>query len=143
MDFVSVIASITGIVAAGVKISTIVSVFVDRNRDAPSSMRSALAEISDLNSCLAQLLPFVQGVKEVAMARRNAVQMEQLVIIFTSLIIDVSELEKTLDSCRIKESTSKMARIRWMMNEERINKTINRVQASKNSLNLILTIFTW
>lgn len=143
MDPLSVAASITGLLAAAAKITSVVTSFIEKERDAPASAHSVLTEVSDLSLCLAQLAPFIRGTKSAERSRRDAISVEQVVIISTSLVMSVSELEKLLNSFKIDLPMSTMAKIHWARNSEKVNKILTRIRASKSSLNLILTIFTW
>ena len=52
MDGLSVIASVTGILTAAAKVIMMVTKFIEKERDAPHSMRKVLAEVADLSNCL-------------------------------------------------------------------------------------------
>ncbi len=139
----SVIASVTGLLAAAAKVTLIVSGFIEKGKDAPHSMRSVVLELSDLTLSLCQLRPFIQGASTASQDRREAISVEQIVAISTSLVLNMSELEKLVDSCGIDKPMSLSSILRWVRSEDELVKVLTRVQASKNSLNLILTIFTW
>lgn len=143
MDPLSVAASITGILTVAAKITKLVAKFIEKGRDAPASMHSALSELSDLSICVAQLSPFVQGNKHVERSRKDAISVQQIVVLITALVLNISELEKLLNSFGLDRPLSPIARVGWISNEEKIKALLTRVQASKGSLNLILTIFTW
>ena len=55
----------------------------------------------------------------------------------------MSELDETLDSYSLSDKMPKFNGLRWAMDEAGIFKILNSVRASKASLNLILTVFTW
>ena len=142
MDPLSVIASVTGILAVAAKITTAVTESIQSVGDVPASTRSVLAEVSDLSFCLSQLTPFLRGTRTAERIRRDGISVEQVVAISTSLVMSISELESLLDSFKLDLPMSAFARIQWVRNEERINGILNRIRASRDSLNLILTIFT-
>ena len=143
MDPLSVIASVTGILAVAAKITTVVTEFIQSVGDVPASTRSVLTEVSDLSLCLSQWTPFLRGTRTAERTRRDGISVEQVVAISTSLVMSISELERLLDSFKLDLPMSAFARIKWVRNEERINQILNRIRASRSSLNLILTIFTW
>lgn len=143
MEPLSVAASIIGLLATSAKIVTVVTELVRREKDAPQSLHRVLTEISELNTCLAHLAPFIQGTKSTERGRKDAISLEQVVVISTSLVLNMSELDKTLDSYNLSDRMSRFNRVRWLMDEAKILKNLNSVRASKASLNLILTIFTW
>lgn len=69
--------------------------------------------------------------------------MEQIVVISTSLVMNISELEKMVDSFNLDHPMSTITKMRWVRNEEEVNDLLARVRASRASLDLVLTIFTW
>ena len=73
MDPLSVLASVTGILAVAAKITTVVTELIQSVGDVPASTRSVLTEISDLNLCLSQLMPFLRGTRTVERTRRGGV----------------------------------------------------------------------
>ena len=143
MDPLSIIASVTGILTVAAKITTVVTNFIQSVGDVPASTRSVLAEVSELSLCLGQLTPFLQGARTAERTRRDGISVEQVVAISTSLVLSISELEKLLDSFKLELPMCALARTQWVRNEERINRLLIRIRASRSSLNLILTIFTW
>lgn len=95
-----------------------------------------------LSACLAQLRPFLSGREIAPKSRMTAISVEQIVIIASSCVLAISELQETLDSLEPEKPLSKRVKIRWSSYEKRINMLRSRVQASASSLNLVLTILT-
>ena len=143
MDGLSVIASVTGILTAAAKVTMMVTKFIEKERDAPHSMAQVLVEVADLSNCLTQLSPFIQNIENVPTERKVAISVEQVVAINTSCVLTLSELEEILDSFQLDQPMAVGARLRWARHQEKIENILVRVRASKSSLNLILTIFTW
>ena len=143
MDPLSILASVTGVLAVAAKITTVVTKFIQNVGDVPTSTHSVLTEVSDLSLCLNQLTPFLRGTRTAERTRRDGISVEQVVAISTSLVLSISELERLLDSFKLDLPILALARIQWVRNEERIDRILNRIRASRSSLNLILTIFTW
>lgn len=112
MDPLSVIASITGILAVAAKITTAITGFIEKDQDAPNSTRSVLTEVSDLSLCLTQLAPFIRGIRDAERIRKDAISVEQVVVISTLLVLNISELEKMLDSFNLDQPMSMTARMR-------------------------------
>ena len=123
--------------------------FIKKNRDAPASMATVAQEISDLSICVAQLQPFVNGFKHPTRSQKDAVSVEQVVVIMTSCVVSLSDVEKLLDSFDIFHFREPMLstkapwldRYRWSQKEPELVELMYRVQASRASLDLILTIF--
>ena len=142
MDPLSIIASITGILAAAFKISNATSALISGWKDAPNSLHSIVSEMAALSTCLAQLRPFLSRREIAPKSRMAAISVEQIVIIASSCVLAVSELQKTLDSLEPEKPLSKMVKLRWSSYEKKINMLRSRVQASTSSLNLVLTVLT-
>lgn len=140
MDPLSLIASITGVLAVAAKITTSLTHFIQREKDAPNTTHNIVAEVSDLKICLTQLKSWIQDPKSV---NSPAISVGQIVAVGTSLVINISELEKILDFFRLEEPWSTVKRFRWARQEKRVNTILTRVRAARSSLNLILTILAW
>ena len=143
MDPLSIIASVTGILAVAAKITTSLTSFIGNGRNAPDSMKHIVAELSELSLCLTRLMPFIEGQRSVPNGQADVVTVEQVVVIGTSLITNISELDKWLDAFDFGTSLSMSERLRWVRKEKKIREILGRVRVSKESLNLILTIFSW
>ena len=143
MDGLSVVASVTGILSAAAKVTVMVTNFIEKERDAPHSMRKVSAEVADLSNCLTQLSPFIQNNENVPTARKAAISVEHIIAINTSCVLTLSELEEVLDSFQLEQPMAAGNRLRWAWHQEKIESILVRLRASKSSLNLILTIFTW
>lgn len=142
MDPLSVIASLTGILGAAFKISKAASALISGWKDAPSSLHSIVSEMAALSACLAQLRPFLSKREIAPKSRMAAISVEQIVVIASSCVLSVSELQKTLDSLEPEKPLSKRVKLRWSSYEKKINMLRSRVQASTSSLNLVLTVLT-
>ncbi len=142
MDPLSVIASITGILTAAFKISNAASAIISGWKDAPNSLHSIVSEMAALRACLAQLMPFLSRRETAPKSRMAAISVEQIVIVASSCVLAVSELQKTLDSLEPDKPLSKTVKLRWSSHEKKINMLRSRVQASANSLSLVLTALT-
>ena len=143
MDPLSVIASVTGILVAAAHVTIMVNNFIEKERDAPDSLRKVSAEVADLSNCLTHLAPFLQDIENVATERKAAISVEHIVAINTSCVLTLSELEKVLDSFHLDRPMATRTRLRWARHQKKIENILVRVRASKSSLNLILTMFTW
>ena len=143
MDGLSVIASVAGILVAAANVTMMVTNLIEKERDAPESLRKVSAEVADLSNCLNHLSPFLQDIENVATERKAAISLEHVVAINTSCVLTLSELEEVLDSFQLNRPMATRTRLRWARHQEKIENILVRVRASKSSLNLILTMFTW
>ena len=141
------IASVTGLLAVIAKISTTVNDIVKKLGNAPRSIENLVNEISDLSVCLVQLQPFVRGTQSPARSRAAAISVEQVVAVITSCVLNISKLEKIIDTLHSSLSLTTLEKISvgmsWARRETEINNLMRRIRASGRSLNLILTIFNW
>ena len=143
MDPLSVIASITGILAVSAKITKAATTFIRKERAAPASINHIITELSDLSVCLAHFQSFIQGADSIPVNQADLISVEQVVIISTSLVTSVSELDELLESFRLDGSMSMSDRLRWLRKESSIQDILARIRVSKESLNLMVTIFSW
>ena len=143
MDAISVIASITGMLAVAAKITKVSADFIRKERSAPKSIHNIVTEVSDLSVCLARLSPFIQGTEDTPNVRKAAISVEEIIVINTSCVIAMSDLEEILDSFKLDQPMSTATKLRWAIEEQQINDILARVRTSKSSLNLVLTIMTW
>lgn len=143
MDPLSVIASVTGLLSVVAEITTVLSDFLRREKNAPASMRNIITEVSALHVCLAQLSHFIRGTEDAPRSRQAAISVEQVVVVNTTCVLALSELEKILDSFKLKQPMSTFTKLRWAINEQEITGILERIRVSRSSLNLILTILTW
>jgi hypothetical protein len=133
MDHLSAIVSITGILAVAAKVTTALAGFIEKNRDTPKSIRSVLTELSDLSLCLAQLAPFIRGTRNTERTRKEAVSVEQIIVISTSRVMNISERNKMLDSFNLDQPMSTIARLRWTKNKEKVDEILTRVRACRKA----------
>ena len=143
MDPLSISASIVGLVTAIVQISSLLKTFVKNTRDANLSAHKVLLEVTDIGVCLNQLQGFLLGTEEAPKSRKSLLMIEQVVVVFTDCVCIFSELEQTLEMIRSDQPTRIIDRVKWVTKENSISKILLRLQASKASLNLMLTTLTW
>lgn len=143
MDPLSVSASIIGITTAAVQISRLLKTFIDGANGASTSARGVLMEVTGIYVCLHQLQGFLIGNEEAAKSRRSLIMIEQVIVVFTDCVSIFSELEQTLESLKTGEHMRFIDRVKWASKESAISKLLSRLQASKTSLNFMLTILTW
>ena len=143
MDVISALASIIGLLAVAAKTISVSANFIRKKKNAPKSMHNIVKEVSDLHICLARLLPFIQGIEDAPKARKAAISVEDIIVISTSCIIAMSDLEEVLDSYKLDQPMPTKTKIRWAMEEQRIADILARVRVSKSSLSLVLNIMTW
>ncbi|MCJ1392743.1 hypothetical protein MMC18_005614 [Xylographa bjoerkii] len=142
MDPLSISASIVGLITAAVQISSLLKTFINHTKHASISAQSVLLEIRDIGVCLNQLQGFLLGTQEASKSRKSLIMVEQVVIVFTDCVSVFSDLEQTLEMIRSDQPTRIIDRMKWAAKESSIAKILLRLQASKASLNLMLTTLT-
>ncbi len=143
MDPLSVIASVTGLLSVRAKITKALLDFIRKEKSAPASIRNILAEVSDLSVCLPQLSPFRRGTENAPKSRQAAISVEQVVVVNTSCVLTLSELEKILHCFKFDQLMSTTTRLQWARHEQKTTCILERVRASKSLLNLILLKWTF
>ncbi|KAL8794681.1 MAG: hypothetical protein Q9195_002756 [Heterodermia aff. obscurata] len=143
MDPLSISASIAGLLVAAVQVSHLLRDFINNTKQAPSTARHTLMETTGIYVCLNQLESFLSGKQKAARSRRSLIMIEQVIILLTDCVSIFSELEQLLetlkpDSCTIRT----IDKMKWSFKEKALSKLLTRLQGSKTSLNLILTILT-
>ncbi len=143
MDPISVAASILGLLGAATKVSEVLTTFTGSFKDAPKLAKCVITEVEDVKVCL-QRLQEVFAVESSSRTSRNAlVLVDQLRIVLSHCVITFSELEAAVEVLNSRRSASIGSRLRWVTKESTISKLLQRLQASKLSLNLVLTTLTW
>ena len=143
MDPLSIIASVAGILAVTTKLISTLTVFSKNVTRCPGSAQNILRETTDLHACVSQVQAFILGDQEAETSRMQLLMVEQLVVTLTHCVLTMSELDKVLDSLKINRAFTARSRLRWMRDEKNIAELLARLQASKISLNLMMTTLTW
>ena len=143
MEPLSVSASIIGILGMAAKITETLGEFVIKEATAASSALRMIAELSDLRVCLAHLHPLIQGMKDAPASRVAEISVDDIVIITTSCVTALDDLDRSLNPYKLPLPLSIARRIRWVREERKMQQLVSRLQLSKRSLNLILTILNW
>ena len=143
MDPLSVSASIIGIATAAAQVSQLLTKFTRSSLHASASARAVLMEVTGIQFCLHQLQDFLLGHDENHRSRRSLILIEQVIVVFTDCVSLFSELEQLLEGLKSGEHMGIIDRVKWAAKEATISRISTRLQASKTSLNLMLTISSW
>ncbi|KAL9611096.1 MAG: hypothetical protein Q9167_004229 [Letrouitia subvulpina] len=100
MDPLSISASITGLCIAAAQVSYLLRDFIGNAKQAPSTARHTLMEVTGISMCLSQLDSFLSGRQEAARSRRSMIMVEQVIIILTNCVSIFSELEQVLETLK-------------------------------------------
>ena len=145
MDGISVAASILGLVGAAAKITLCLNALVTSVKMAPKLAQGVLLEVSDVSICLSQLQRLLLEMETRSRPQEHLIMIEQLVIVLSNCVSIFSELEEILESLDLTSSTpiSKIKIARWLHRQQSISTLLIRLQASKQSLTLIVTTLNW
>ena len=144
MDGISVAASILGLVAAAAKVTEYLNALVTGAKTAPKLARSVLLEVSDVSICLNQLQRLLLRMEMGARPQERLIMIEQLVILLSNCVSIFSELEEILESLNLTSTGGPNVKIaKWLHRQQSISTLLIRLQASKQSLTLIVTTLNW
>ena len=145
MDGISVAASILGLVGAAAKVTVYLNALVASVKTAPKLAQSILLEVSDVSICLSQLQQLLLGMETGSRSQERLIMIEQLVVVLSNCVSIFSELEEILESLDLTGSTpmSKIKIARWLHRQQSISTLLIRLQASKQSLTLIVATLNW
>lgn len=141
-DPLSVVASIAGLIMAGIQITTTVGQFISNTTTAPVLARTVSSEVHNFVVVLASLQPIVLGSLN-SVTRASMIDVDELVVTITACIFTLSDLEREVDGLAVTDNMGIRARLKWAWAEPSILGLIDRLQHHKMSLNLMLTILTW
>jgi hypothetical protein len=144
MDPLSIAASVAGLIAAGGKLTAILTQ-ISRLSDAPPLCKAVLTEVCDTAAALRQVQNFLDGQLHVPSERREHILLEHVAATLTGCVMTKDELETLLDGMGLVHAGSGIMevfdRVKWIRKEHDIERLVRRLQNHKASLNLILTIF--
>lgn len=143
MDPLSISASVAGLCIAAAQVSYLLRDFIGNAKQAPSTARHTLMEVTGISICLSQLDSYLSGKQEAVRSRRTMIMVEQVIIIFTDCVSIFSELEQVLEALKTDGVVRAIDRVKWSLKEKTLSDLLSRLQASKISLSLMLNILTW
>ncbi len=145
-DPLSITASVTGLLSVAGKVTTILSAFIYSVSDAPSSARAALAAVEEMRMVLSSVQKVMDTLSRLPRERKEMIHVRHLVVTFREAICSFSELEAMVNPANYASATrspSKWDRVKWVLEEERIGKSVQRLEVHKNSLSTMLSILHW
>jgi hypothetical protein len=143
MDPLSVAASVSGLLCAGVKISSFLFSVVSNVRDAPSLAQSLLWEMTDITAALGRLQAYVDGRTQARSERGALILLEHVLATLTGCVTTYSDLQAIVNKLNVDPNMGTFDKIRWSREESKIAVIVQRLQNHKSSLTLMLTILQW
>lgn len=143
MDPISAAASMIALVGAAAKVSECLFKFIRSVKEAPKLASTVLQEVSDISACLSQLQSFLTGTKAASRSHEDLLMIEQIVVALSNCMLIFSELEEIVESLKPTDPMQADRLVQWVLKERIIKTLFTRLQASKISLNLMMTTLTW
>ena len=143
MDGISVAASIVGLLSAAAKISLTLNDFIVRVKEAPKLATAVLREVADMSTWLSQVQSLLLRVDSLNASNRSFLMVEDLIVVLSNCVLVFSELEKLVDDLNLDQSIRASDILRWTMKEKAVAALLFRLQTSKISLNLLISVLTY
>jgi hypothetical protein len=140
MDPLSIGSAVVGLIAGASRIAPILYHFITHTRDAPKTASQILDEMNSITAALERLQAYLIGASQASVSRRLMLSLRNIVATLTACVTTYSDLELVVSKC---VEAGKVQRMKWMINEGEIVELVQRVQAHKLSLTLMLTILQW
>lgn len=131
------------LVGAAAKVSECLFKFIRSVKEAPKLASTVLQEVSDISACLSQLQSFLTGTKAASRSHEDLLMIEQIVVALSNCMLIFSELEEIVESLKPTDPMQADRLVQWVLKERIIKTLFTRLQASKISLNLMMTTLTW
>lgn len=140
MDPLTIGSAVVGLIAGASRIAPILYHFLTHTQDAPKTASQILDEMNSVTAALERLQAYVMGAANANVARRSMLSLRNIVATLTACVTTYSDLELVLNKC---VDEGKVKKVKWLLNEGDIVALVQRVQAHKLSLMLMLTILQW
>ena len=140
MDPLSITASVTGILAASVKVLSILALV----HEAPELIRAIGVEVNHIRIVVAALRRFLDRTRQLSPRRAELIQIDDVVAILTQTVLTFSELEAFAGAAVSRNSFSRFrSRVVWPWQQAGADRMLNRLQQHKLTLSLVLEIIQW
>jgi len=142
-DPLSVAASIAGLLTVAGKISTVVIDLTSKSKAAPKDIENVRSSVETIRAVLLQLQLLLLGRAKVNRQRTSLILVEQVVITLSACVSTFSELDVFVETLSTDHAMQLLDRIRWATKASTIKELLDRLEAHKASLTLMVTILTW
>lgn len=143
MDGISVAASIVGLLSAAATISLTLNDFIARVKEAPKLATAVLREVADMSTCLSRVQSLLLRIDTLSASNRSFLMVEDLIVVLSNCVLVFSELEKLVDGLNPDQSIRASDILKWTMKEKAVAALLFRLQTSKTSLNLMISVLTY
>jgi len=141
MDPLSIGSAVVGLIAGASRIAPMLYDFITHTLDAPKTASQILDEMNSITAALGHLQTYLTGALSSNVARRSMLSLRNIVATLTACVTTYSELEMVVMNCFREDGQARQ--VKWAINEGHIVELVQRVQAHKLSLTLMLTILQW
>jgi hypothetical protein len=142
MDPLSVTASIIGILAAGAKVVEVLGPIPAALSGAQSRFNAISTEVSTCMTILSALQDLLTNIGSISSQRRDLIQLDYLITVFTNGVLLFSELESLV--VRVDPGNGSVTRkFKSLYHEKDLDFLLTRVQWFKSSMSLLLNILQW
>lgn len=135
------VASVVGLLAAGVKVYGSLHQFISSCIDAPLAAHTLCDEVRDFRYALTKLQPYVDGSLSISLLGASTTDVDHLSLTLAACVVTFSRLEKRMDRIIAHGRMSRMDRLRWSQAEPEITQLVYRLQQHKSTMTLLLTIW--
>lgn len=143
MDPLSVAASVTGLLMAGVQISSALQTLISDSAATAITAQTITQELHDFSIILSQLQHLILGAAFSSHHRASMIDADHLIIVIMGCVCTFSELEKEVSGLGSWEEMNFWDRRKWTKAGSKLGPLVQRLQNQKLSLNLIMATLTW
>jgi hypothetical protein len=138
MDPLSVGSAVVGLVAGASRVWVMKWYKTGPMRDAPKSALQIRDELDSITAALESLQTYIDGAATPNASGRSMLSLRNIVATLTACVTTYSDLELVVRKC--VGADGEVNRVKWMINESEIGELVQRLQAHKLSLTLMLMI---
>lgn len=138
-DPLSIAASITGIITAAVKITTVLSDL----HDAPDHIADLSTEVNNIRIVFKAFQNLLNKPDSLPSRRAAMVQLEDVVVIVTEIVLVFSELQTIVTPLSNMRIRSPLRALTWAWQRSTTTRLVNQLQRHKSSLTVVLQIIAW
>ena len=145
MDPLSVAASIAGLLKGAQELSSILGPYISATKEPPAIAYRVHSEIHNTKIILSAVQSLAQNLRSEHVRNASLIQVDQVVAVLTDGVLIFSELEIACGSLKDQQPSALRlrSRLNFVRKESDLSTLLTRLQAFKDSLNLILTILQW
>lgn len=140
MDPLSVGAGVTGVLAAALQISQTLAKLIQKSKLVPKAVQELKYEIDTTRSVLGQLQLYIQRKLNAKPSGASLIPVQQVLEVLGDCVLVFSQLDVLVGQFDSDSSLGLMDRLRWMSKADAISEMSTKLQGSKISLVLILSV---